>query len=162
MAPREQDRDDIRRALGEVVGDEIADRIMENLPPFPWHDVARQGDLVAMRSDIQALAADLTDLRADVTDLRADVTDLRADVTDLRADVTDLRADVTDLRADVDELTVDVRVIRETLDHRFDALRDGLSAQFHADLLAHSRVMYFSMIGAVFTSASLAFAAVRL
>ena len=34
--------------------------------------------------------------------------------------------------------------------------------EFHADLLAHSRMMFFSMIGAVFTSASLAFAAVRL
>ena len=133
MSPQEQDRDDIRRVLGEVVGPEIADRIMENLPPFPWHDVARQGDLVAMRADMQAL----------------------------RADVTDLRADVTDLRADVDELTVDVRVIRETLDLRFDSLRDGLSAQFHADLLAHFRMMFFSMLGAVFTSASLAFAAVR-
>lgn len=141
MAPREQDRDDIRRALGEVVGDEVADRIMENLPPFPWHDVARQGDLVAMRADMQALQSDLTDVRADVADLRADV---------------------TDLRADVDEMSIDLRVIRETLDHRFDSLRDGLSAQFHADLLTHSRVMFLSTVGAVFTSASLAFAAVRL
>ena len=133
MERDEHDRDAVRRALAEVVGHEVADQLMESVPPFPWHDVARQPDLVALQSDL----------------------------TDLRADVTKIRADVTDLRADVTELQVDIRVIRETLDLRFDSLRDGLAAQFHADLLAHSRLMFFSMLGAVFTAASLAFAAVR-
>lgn len=100
---------------------------MEHLPPFPWDDIARQGDLVALRAEVDAARADINDLRTDVNDLRTDV-----------------------------------RVINETLDLRFDSLRDGLSAQFHSDLVAHSRMMFFSMVGAVFTSASLAFAAVRL
>jgi hypothetical protein len=94
------------------VAHDIAEQIMESLPPFSWHDVARQDDLVALRND-------------------------------------------------VDELRVDVRIIRETLDLRFDSLRDGLSAQFHADLVTHTRTMVFSMLAAVFTAASLAFAAVR-
>lgn len=113
MTPREHDREALRRALAEAIGQEAANLLMEHLPPFPWDEIARQDDLVALRSD-------------------------------------------------VDELKTGVAIINETLDLRFDSLRDGLSAQFHADLLAHARMMFFSMLGAVFTAASLAFAAVRL
>lgn len=126
MAANENDRLTLKAALAEQLGEDVAERIMESLPPFPWHEVARQGDLVA-----------------------------------LRADVDEIRTDVNELRTDINELRVDVRIIRETLDLRFDSLRDGLSAQFHADLITHTRTMVFSMLAAVFTAASLAFAAVR-
>lgn len=119
MASSEKARLELQRALAEALGDDVAERMMESLPPFPWHEVARQGDLVALRSDVD------------------------------------------ELRHDVDELRIDVRIIRETLDLRFDSLRDGLSAQFHADLVTHTRTMVFSLLAAVFTAASLAFAAVR-
>jgi hypothetical protein len=112
MASNENDRLALRAALAAQLGEDVAEQIMESLPPFSWHDVARQDDLVALRND-------------------------------------------------VDELRVDVRIIRETLDLRFDSLRDGLSAQFHADLVTHTRTMVFSLLAAVFTAASLAFAAVR-
>jgi hypothetical protein len=47
------------------------------------------------------------------------------------------------------------------IDERFVSLEHRLLAEFRGEFVAHSRLMFFSMVGAIFTAASLAFAAVR-
>lgn len=134
MAPAGQDRERLRQALVAAVGQEAADQLMESLPPFPWHQVARQGDLLA----------------------------LRADVENLRHGVDNLRQNVDNLGQDIGELHTEFRVLQQSIELRFQAQTDALSSLFHAELLTHARTMWLSMLAAVFTAASLAFAAVRL
>ncbi len=55
----------------------------------------------------------------------------------------------------------DLRSLEERIDSRMLALEHRLVAEFRAQIIAQNRLLFFSMIGAIFTAASLAFAAVR-
>jgi hypothetical protein len=74
----------------------------------------------------------------------------------------DARFEQVDARFDhVEErlTSIDHHLIR--IDERFVSLEHRLLAEFRGEFVAHSRLMFFSMVGAIFTAASLAFAAVR-
>lgn len=85
----------------------------------------------------------------------------REDLAPLRADVAGLKTDVAGLKTDVGDLRVDVARLDERMGHRFDGLRNELLAEFRRQLLEQNRLLFFGTLGAVFTSAALAFAAVR-
>ncbi len=55
----------------------------------------------------------------------------------------------------------DLRSLGQRVDGRMLALEHRLVAGFRAQIIAQNRLLVFSMIGAIFTAASLAFAAVR-
>ena len=50
---------------------------------------------------------------------------------------------------------------RDDLSNGLQLLEHRLVAEFRAQIIAQNRLLFFSMIGAIFTAASLAFAAVR-
>ncbi|MFP4311543.1 MAG: hypothetical protein ACLFS9_06115, partial [Nitriliruptoraceae bacterium] len=68
----EQDRHRLLQRLREVLGDEEAATLMENLPPLPWSELATKSDLaeLATKTDLENLATkiDLENL-ATKTDL---------------------------------------------------------------------------------------------
>ena len=51
--------------------------------------------------------------------------------------------------------------LEQRLDDRMLALEHRLVAEFRAQIIAQNRLLFLAMIGAIFTAASLAFAAVR-
>lgn len=55
----------------------------------------------------------------------------------------------------------DLRSLEQRVDDRMLALEHRLVAEFRAQIIAQNRLLFFSMVGAIFTAASLAFAAVR-
>ena len=55
----ERRRLDLYERLGETLGREHAEVLMEYLPPVGWNDVARRHDLDLLRADIQILASEL-------------------------------------------------------------------------------------------------------
>ena len=55
----------------------------------------------------------------------------------------------------------DLRSLEQRVDDRMLALEHRLVAEFRAQIIAQNRLLFFSMIGAIFTAVSLAFAAVR-
>ena len=55
----------------------------------------------------------------------------------------------------------DLRSFEERIDSRMLAFEHRLVAEFRAQITAQNRLLFSSMIGAVFTAASLAFAAAR-
>ena len=55
----------------------------------------------------------------------------------------------------------DLRALEQRVDDRMMALEHRLVAEFRAQIIAQNRLLFFSMTGAIFTAASLAFAAVR-
>ena len=50
----ERQRLDLYERLGETLGKEHAEVLMEYLPPVGWNDVARRHDIELLRSDLRA------------------------------------------------------------------------------------------------------------
>lgn len=79
MSVSEAQRFEMHTALRKVMGDEVADTMMEYMPPFGWSGVARKSDV------------DRLDLRLDHVDQRFDQVDKRFEQIDGRFDQIDKR-----------------------------------------------------------------------
>ena len=55
----ERQRLDLYERLGETLGKQHAEVLMEYLPPVGWNDVARRHDLDLLRAEMQVLRSDL-------------------------------------------------------------------------------------------------------
>lgn len=94
MSPSEMKRLLLHERLVELLGDERARTLMENLPPSNWDEIATKADLVAIKADLAALEVELkTDLAALKTDM-----DVRFDKVDGRFDKVECRFDKVDGR----------------------------------------------------------------
>jgi len=60
----EQGRHRLLQRLREILGDEEAATLMENLPPLPWSELATKADLegLATKADLEVLRDDVTEL----------------------------------------------------------------------------------------------------
>lgn len=58
MPSSESRRFELHQTLRDNFGDDVADTLMEHLPPSGWGDVARQSDLELLRVEIRS---DLTE-----------------------------------------------------------------------------------------------------
>jgi hypothetical protein len=67
----------VHSRLEDVLGQEVADAMMELLPPVGWGDIATKADLDRFA----------TELRAEMTELRSE---LRGEMSQLRSDVSAL------------------------------------------------------------------------
>ena len=74
MSVSDRDRRELYDRLEATLGRPEASTLMELLPPVGWGDVARQGDLVAVRGEIAELRGETAELRSE---LRGDVSLLR-------------------------------------------------------------------------------------
>jgi hypothetical protein len=69
----DQDRRQLFDALERRLGPGPASTMMELLPPVGWADVARQGDLVAVRGEIAELRGEIAELRGDIAEVRGEM-----------------------------------------------------------------------------------------
>ena len=70
MLSSEMDRLLLHERLVELLGDERARTLMENLPPSNWDEIATKADLAVLKADLAALKVELkTDLAALKTDM---------------------------------------------------------------------------------------------
>ena len=90
MATTESRRLEMHLKLKSVLGDKVADTMMDHLPPTGWAEVAR-------KSDIDHLAA-LMDARFTGSDYRTGSIDTRIDALDKRIDSLDQRIDSLEAR----------------------------------------------------------------
>ena len=91
------------RTLRSELGVSVADTLMEHLPPTGWGDVARQGDLAAVKSDVAVLRSDLAAVKIDLESLKSNIVVLRADVDGLRVEFRQLTANFDRLRTDFED-----------------------------------------------------------
>jgi hypothetical protein len=59
----EKQRRELYNRLGETLGEEHAEVLMDYLPPVGWSDVARRHDIDHLRSELRG---EMADLRADL------------------------------------------------------------------------------------------------
>ena len=76
MATTEHERLEMHLGLRKALGDDVANTLMEHLPPSGWGDVARKYDV--------SMATDLINIRIDSLDRRMDVIDKRMDTIERR------------------------------------------------------------------------------
>jgi chaperonin cofactor prefoldin len=150
MSPTEQGRHELFLALEGALGTEPARTLMEQLPPRRWDDLATHDDLARL------------DQRFERVDQRFEQVDQRFEQVDQRFEQVDQRFEQVDRRFErVEERLTGIEHQLVRIDERFVSLEHRLLAEFRGEFVAHSRLMFFSMVGAIFTAASLAFAAVR-
>lgn len=66
---------------------DMADTLMDHLPPAGWSDLARTGDVSAVRIELKSeILAVRTELKAEIAGLRAE---LKGDIAELRAEMVD-------------------------------------------------------------------------
>ncbi len=116
---------DIRQWFTEHMNPDMADAIMEAMPPIDFTDLATRRDLEGSQTLMRGEMSDLTtQLRGEMSDLRHE---LRADMADLR---TELHTDMTELRH---ELRTDMADLRTELHGDMADLRVELRGEM-ADL----------------------------
>jgi hypothetical protein len=154
MSPNEQGRHELFLALEGALGTEPARTLMGQLPPRRWDDLATHDDLARFDERFVRI-----DERFERIDERFTVVDQRFDRIERRLDGHDARFSGIEQTLARIEAKFDGKF--RGLDDRFEASENRVIAEFRGELIAHSRLMFYSMIGAIFTAASLAFAAVR-
>jgi hypothetical protein len=154
MSPNEQGRHELFLALEGAIGTDPARTLMEQLPPRRWDDLATHDDLARFDERFVRI-----DERFERIDDRFAVVDQRFDRIERRLDGHDAR--FTGIEQTLARIETKFDEKFRGLDDRFDASENRVIAEFRGELIAHSRLMFFSMVGAIFTAASLAFAAVR-
>ena len=91
MTISEQSRHALHTRLVEVLGEEEAVVLMEQLPPVGCADVAT-------KRDVNHLG---TELRGEIAELRGEIRGLRGEIGGLRGEMTGLRGEMAELRGEM-------------------------------------------------------------
>ena len=70
----EKKRFEMHLALKNFLGNDVADTLMQHLPPAGWSDVARLRDIAEVRTDVTRVREDITRVREDVRRLERRMT----------------------------------------------------------------------------------------
>jgi len=159
MTASERERHELAAKLEELLGPDQAATLMEHLPPMRWDALARQGDLLALRSDVDGLRHDVDGLRHDVDGLRHDVDGLRHDVDGLRHDVDGFKGELHDLRTEMTRTNDRIDHLTEVMELRFESLGDRITAHVAERVDSQTKLLVFSLLGAVLTSTAIALGA---
>lgn len=160
---RSEERHQLYQRLVETIGEEAASTLMSSLPPDRWDELARKADIEALEQRFDGL-----ETRFDGLEGRFDKLEGRLDGVDGRFDGHTNRFDAIEGRIESlrGEVRAEVGAIREVLDARLDAMRNEVLAALHAQITvamtAQTRVMLFTMAGALVGLAGLAMALGRL
>lgn len=73
MGVSEQQRFEMHLGLKSILGDDMANTLMEHLPPSGWSDVVRQRDVEELRRDIARMSGTLKVLIGSVITVAATI-----------------------------------------------------------------------------------------
>lgn len=113
MTVTDRMRTDLHGCLDGLMGNEMADIMMELLPPVGWGEVVRRQDVAQMRSDLHSEIFGLrVELKIEIAEVRAE---LKAEIADVRAEVSDLRTEVRLLAGQVQSLANDIKRLNRAM-----------------------------------------------
>jgi hypothetical protein len=112
VAISESERLDMHLKLKDVLGEQVANTMINHLPPSGWTDVARKSDMDQR--------FDFVDQRFEAIDRRFEAIDRRFEVIDRRFEAIDRRFDLIDQRFELLERRLAERF--EAIDQRFEMI----------------------------------------
>jgi hypothetical protein len=84
----EAQRFEMQTCLRGLMGEEVANTMMEHLPPSGWSDVARQSDIALVRGDLdQAQAA----LKSDIALVRGEIELVKVEIAHVGKELSGLK-----------------------------------------------------------------------
>ena len=113
MAEIEAERFDLYLGLKKTLGDDMADKLINHLPPSKWSDFARQSDMLARFDDMDGRFRlvdqkfDLIERRFEQVERRFEQVERRFEQIDRRFEQIDQRLDLLDQRIDRVDLAID-------------------------------------------------------
>jgi hypothetical protein len=149
--------------LRQVLGDEEAATLMENLPPHRWSELATKEDLAALEARM-ASKEDLAALEARIEAKMATKDDLarleaRMDGMATKDALAGLARQVTSLDGDVELLRGEIRHLGESLVLRLDAHESRTEALVRERIDTQTKQLFFSILGALLTTTAIAIGA---
>jgi hypothetical protein len=127
-----QDRAELLARLSEVLGPEPAATLMENLHPRPWSELSTKDDVGLLKADLDEVKQDLEGVKQDLEGVKQDLATLTTDVQRQFAHLS------------------------ETMSLRFAAQSAQLEALIRERIDAQTKLVVFSVVGAVLTTAGIA------
>ena len=116
MTITDKQRTDVHNCLQDLMGQEMADIMMELLPPVGWGEVVR-------RQDMNGLGISL---RAEMSDTRGDLQrEIQAMRHELKTEIQEVRSE---LKAEIREVRAELATFREVTNNRLDSLEKGINS----------------------------------
>ena len=127
MSITDSKRTDIHNCLRDLMGHDMADIMMEFLPPVGWGEVVRRQDVnslgVALRSEMSVMGSDMHTEIAEVrNELKADIAEVR---TELTAKIAGVR---NELKSDIAELRGEFVAFKQVTEVRFASLEASITS----------------------------------
>ena len=127
MSITDSKRTDIHNCLRDLMGHDMADIMMEFLPPVGWGEVVRRQDVnslgVALRSEMSVMGSDMHTEIAEVrNELKADIAEVR---TELTAKIAGVR---NELKSDIAELRGEFVAFKQVTEVRFASLDASITS----------------------------------
>ena len=107
----------MRAALGEQLGDEVAESLMDSLPPFDWMQIATKDDIRRLEARLDGTDHQFVSInqRLDNLSERLDNVNQRFDNVDQRFEVVDTKFDLVDQRFDLLETKLGAKMLRMSI-----------------------------------------------
>ena len=138
MSITDSKRTDIHNCLRDLMGHDMADIMMEFLPPVGWGEVVRRQDVnslgVALRSEMSVMGSDL---RTEIAEVRNELTaEIAAVRTELKAEIAEVRTELTaeiaavrnDLKTEIAELRGEFVAFKQVTEVRFASLEASITS----------------------------------
>lgn len=138
-----------RWLLGGDLDETVADAILEAMPPYDWHNIARKEDIDRLDSRIDGVEHQLGELAIDVGTLKTDLSGLTANVATLTSGQEELAVGIATLTADVRTLTTHVEADRELI--KFIAQGNDRSTDQHLAVMSAVNGIHKQLTAAALT-----------
>ena len=121
MAITDSQRTDVHNCLRDLMGQEMADIMMELLPPVGWGEVVRRQDVNGLGI---SLRAELSETRSDLQrEIQAVGHELKTEISEVRSD---RKIEIQDVRS---ELKTEIQEVRSELKTEIQEVRSELKAE---------------------------------
>ena len=126
MTISDSQRTDVHNCLRDLMGQEMADIMMELLPPVGWGEVVRRQDVNGLGI---SLRAELSETRGDLQrEIQAVRHELKAEIREFRSELkTEIQEVRSELKTEIQEVRAELATFREVTNSRLDSLEKSIN-----------------------------------
>ncbi len=126
MTITDSQRTDVHNCLRDLMGQEMADIMMELLPPVGWGEVVRRQDVnglgISLRAELSETRSDLQrEIQAVRHELKTEISEVRSE---LKAEIQEVR---NELKTEIQEVRAELATFREVTNSRLDSLEKSIN-----------------------------------